>query len=1004
MKVRALLPMLILAVVTLLVAAGAFYGWWLSQTIYENTYATKAGVDYWATWTLRNNIFYAAALLTILSMITLPQRSMFITFLTSLTPHGHGVVRLETRQAIVWRVFEAVMLFAFYVSMGGRAITGQNVAFLMMLMGDGSIHVTSSQVVTLFSLPFSPGVSSDSVIGLIPAMEAYQLYVGLIDTLLVTTAGRFGLYLAAQVMHEKKDSYVMISTILVIVSLSLTMEILAVPTWTVNAGTWMSYLALIIALGASIVGTVIFLIMRIRAGPAQRRTKIKIAQLQDDLVRLESEMGMLRSDYEEGRISKEEYTHRLGLLMQDRSVVRKELSRLKVARFLPVPESPRRFAGIAIVLIIVVAMLPVIQAVYYGVQMSGDKYIEWKFNYETKKEIAITNWAAGVQDMQMKTLDDLTSNATPESEVEFLTTVRQWDQVASYLRMKNQIGTNWMQLADSDIVYLKGHEYWIAPLTFDYDSIAGNFINQYLYYTHTEGLVVLNAYSGDIVEHIDLTVLLNRSAPINFYYGEGAGFSHPVFVNVPGFEEVGNYSFEGTPDYTLTGFESTFFIFTLGPDAWSFMGRDLDMLVARDVRMRVQSILLQGLETDSDPYIVVDPSGNLYYAVSVYADYPLSTGYAHERYMRFMGVVLVDTTSGYLTFYAPRDDGEEPFFIDRTYREYYPWRETPDWLQSQIRWPEDLYERQLDVAYIYHVRDGFVFRSGVDFHESPAGSDTRYIIMRIAGQDRFVAMHNAEFRDSAGRNLAGIYVMGCGNKNFGQLVFYGSGQVGQSTLLGPSAAVQAFETNDDVRTHLQLWGAHRFGNRLLYHLGGDLFYVIPVFLEVQTSSNRVIEKLGGVGLVDAETGERVQLGANVVEAYYRMFGLLNQTGVGEGQVGIDSAHFDPATITSGEYSQLVMMLRNNDNVSHDLYVDISVLTGDFSVVWHGTEITPTVYPTNTTYTLSIGTVGPGDVYGTSPLISVTLPQGVVTATYMVLVTLRTEEGVVDQVSLFLTAT
>ena len=34
--------------------------------------------------------------------------------------------------------------------------------------------------------------------------------------------------------------------------------------------------------------------------------------------------------------------------------------------------------------------------------------------------------------------------------------------------MKNQIGTNWMQLADSDIVYLNGHEYWIAPLTFDY--------------------------------------------------------------------------------------------------------------------------------------------------------------------------------------------------------------------------------------------------------------------------------------------------------------------------------------------------------------------------------------------------------------------------------------------------------------------------------------------------------------------------------------------------------
>ncbi|MFW9933610.1 MAG: UPF0182 family protein, partial [Candidatus Thorarchaeota archaeon] len=161
------------------------------------------------------------------------------------------------------------------------------------------------------------------------------------------------------------------------------------------------------------------------------------------------------------------------------------------------------------------------------------------------------------------------------------------------------------------------------------------------------------------------------------------------------------------------------------------------------------------------------------------------------------------------------------FFIDSTYMSYYDWQASPDWLQSQLKWPEDLYERQLDVAYIYHVDKAETWLSGSEFHQAPIDSDTRYIIGRFGGQDKFIAMHNAEFYESQGRNLAGLYIMGCGRYDFGHLTFYSAavgGDAGYSTLLGPNAAVQAFETDDAVRTQLQLWGEHRYGNRLLYHL------------------------------------------------------------------------------------------------------------------------------------------------------------------------------------------
>ena len=1006
MRYMRILVILIIIAAVGIIAGGAAYSWWLGQTIYISTFNTKAGVGFWETWTLQNNVFTASLILAILSSVfTLWTRSTSLSFISALTQTGTHLKKLDLRTGIIWRLVQLGGFFVYYVSIGGYSLTGQNVAFLMMLMGDGSISITSGEFATLFTLPFAPGTSAASIQSLIPAMEAYQLYVGLISTVIVATAARLVLSVITDLMLQRRDIFVVISKGLIVVSLALVLEILSVPTWTVNAGTWMTYLALIIALGASIVGSVVFMAVRVRSGDARQRLKSKIASLEGDLARLQGELLSLRQEYEAGAINAEDYRKRVNMLMEDRVNIANELRRLKIERLIPMGGSQRSFIGISIFLIFIVVMLPVIQGLYYGIQMDGDRYIEWKFDLQTNKEIEITTWAAGLEDFEVKPIDDLTVNATPASEVESLTTVRQWDQTASYLRMRNQIGTNWMQLADSDIVLLKGHEYWIAPLTFDVGATWTSFINKHILYTHTEGMVVLDAFSGELVESDNLIALLNRTDDVNFYYGEGVGFRDIVFVNVTNFEEVGNATFSGTPDYTLSGFESFFYILTMGPEAWSYIGRDMDMLVERDVISRVESIMLQGLTVDNDPYVVVDDEGNIFYAVSIFIDYHLSTGYAHENYMRFMGVTLVDIESGDMEFYAA-PNADEGLFLDITYRNYYDWQDMPDWLQSQLKWPEDLYERQLHVAYIYHVTEGEQWSTGVDFHQSPEESDTRYVIMNIEGVERFVAYHNSEFRDSIAHNLAGIYIMGCGDTDFGRFTFYKAGEDGYSNWLGPTAAVQAFETNDEVRTQLQLWGEHRYGNRLLYHLGGELFFVIPVFLEVETSLNRVIQKLGGVGLVDVETGDRVELGASVVEAYYKMFGLLNQTIVEEGDVGFESVSFNPVTIDSGEFSSLLALMRNNDNITEHLYLDIVVSEdSNFTVFWHSSEVTPMIYAgANQTFTLDIGDVGPGDLYGTTPLVTAYLPNGIVLAQYLVQVILRTDDGIVDQINLLLTVT
>jgi hypothetical protein len=79
-------------------------------------------------------------------------------------------------------------------------------------------------------------------------------------------------------------------------------------------------------------------------------------------------------------------------------------------------------------------------------------------------------------------------------------------------------------------------------------------------------------------------------------------------------------------------------------------------------------------------------------------------------------------------------------------------------------------------------------------------------------------------------------------------------------------------------------------------------------------------------------------------------------------------------------------------------------TANFTVLWHGSEVTPTLFGTNATFTLDIGNLGAGDLYGTAPLVSVLLPEGTVLQQFLVQIILRTDEGVVDQINLLLTVT
>ena len=85
----------------------------------------------------------------------------------------------------------------------------------------------------------------------------------------------------------------------------------------------------------------------------------------------------------------------------------------------------------------------------------NNNWTDYEWKPMTMKEIGVTRWAAGLENVAPEPLSNLPAGNTSM----IVSLVRQWDHDASYTKMKNQIGVNWMQLSESHIIYLNGHEY-----------------------------------------------------------------------------------------------------------------------------------------------------------------------------------------------------------------------------------------------------------------------------------------------------------------------------------------------------------------------------------------------------------------------------------------------------------------------------------------------------------------------------------------------------------------
>ena len=679
-------------------------------------------------------------------------------------------------------------------------------------------------------------------------------------------------------------------------------------------------------------------------------------------------------------------------------IIGKKKRKINMIQF---PRNIQKQAIVSAIVVIIIILIPVFSSIPKSVGLSQYetwKEVEWDIRYE--KQIDWTRQAAGIEIgstefFTVNRINDYPDNVTVEDS-DILNVFRQYDKVISIKTMSPIINTYIETMADSDIIFIPNGtgegEYWVAPKTIKVEQLDSSVKMHTELFDHVEGFIALDTSTGQIVDNANYEAIFGVSSDHPIFFGEREDKPFPTsildstFISINAYENdilLGGgwnssykYHYDDDPDGSLSGLQAFWFTLGMGLTADAFDGGKKDYLINRNIRDRVESVLLPGLTIDDDPYLVFDRiNGRMYYAVSIYTDISIGS-YTKSPMYRFMGITLIDVKSGEMSWY--RNPGLSAFTNDNLgdlwslYANMYPWQNPEDWLMDQLRYPESLWEKQLNVDYFYHVEDSTTWYGGADFYELSTAGDVYYIETDLGDGLEFVGVQLVEYQTEESVKLAGLYIIRHG-EHFGETVFYETLNSGQD-LTGPNTAKG--QLSNAAHEKIALITEQRYGNILLYPLAGSLYYFIPVY-----SVGEIYESVAMAGLVNAFDQQKIVFGDTLQEAYAELKILLDLNDTIDEQfdnVRLDLISYDDE-ITYGvdnwaEFRTLVDYFNTTDtlpmrnftlNMTVRSAVNMSVKVSNVLIPGIEYEFTPSTTAFNYTVATWNDTTGlnPGDLAG-----------------------------------------
>ncbi len=485
---------------------------------------------------------------------------------------------------------------------------------------------------------------------------------------------------------------------------------------------------------------------------------------------------------------------------------------------------------------------------------------------------------------------------------------------------------------------------------------AKTWINQRLMYTHGYGLVVSPVtevaeegfpefFVKDIPPRFSTDLTMERP---EIYFGEVT--NNYVIVNTlqkefdyPMGEQNVYATYEGDNGIKVKSiFRKLAFSWVLKDYKMMLSNQvtnDSQILMNRNIVDRVKMVAPY-LGYDSDPYIVINDDGKLYWIMDAYTytnKYPYSEPFdsARNNYIRNSVKVTIDAYTGDMMFYIA--DENDP--IIKTYAAifpniYKPISQMPEGLKSHVRYPVDMFMIQANTYRTFHMSDPYVFYNKEDpwlipmevVEDKSQAMEPYYIIMRLPGEEEAEYILMMPFTPKSRPNMVGWMCARMDGDNYGKLLVYNFPK--QETIYGPEQIESRINQNTVIAQQLSLWdqrGSRVYrGNLLVIPMGKSILYVEPMYLQADSS------KLPELKRVIAGFGNKTVMEPTLEEALVALFGKDSEAEPGDtDQIPDDTPNVSPG---SGSVSELARQARQYYDQAQE-----SLVAGDWNAYGNNLE-------------------------------------------------------------------
>ncbi|MBK9052277.1 MAG: UPF0182 family protein [Chloroflexi bacterium] len=422
-------------------------------------------------------------------------------------------------------------------------------------------------------------------------------------------------------------------------------------------------------------------------------------------------------------------------------------------------------------------------------------------------------------------------------------------------------------------------------------------VNLHLEYTHGYG-VVMNPvneitpegqpsfYVRDLPPQMSIPLELDRP---EVYFGElmddvvyvGSGLEE---FDYPSGDANVYSSYEGTGGVEMSNFFlRLLFAIRLGDTNLVLSDRinnETRVLLYRQIREMVNTVSPY-LQLDDDPYIVM-ANGRLYWMMDAYTtshNFPFATPLSNGvNYIRNSVKIVIDAYDGSITYYlADEDDPIIQAYSQIFPNLYQPLADMPDYLQSHIRYPEDLFTWQAQQYAKYHMLDTRVFYNEEDLWEVPqitsSGTQNKvvmepyYVLFSLPGEPETEYLLIQPYTPKGKSNMIAWLAARNDPPHYGELITYELPK--QELIFGPVQIQARIDQTPEISEQFTLWNQSGSrvtrGNLLVIPINNSFLYVEPIYLQAESSALPELKR------VIVASGSRIAMRETLGEALEALF-------------------------------------------------------------------------------------------------------------------------------------